>query len=232
MASGPITSWQINGEKMETVIDLIFWDSKITADSDSSHKIKRRLLLGRKAMTNLESLLKSRDITLLTKVCILKATVFPVIMYNRCENWTIKKAEHWKVDAFELWYWRRLLRVPWTARRWCWERLMVGGDGDDRGWYGWMASLTQWTWVWVNSGSWWWTGRPGMLQSMGSQRVGHSWATELNWPLYYNWDQTLSPLCLLAFCISSFLICHFMFFVHFSIRLVIFFLTDFWELPV
>ena len=94
MASGPITSWQINGEKMETVIDLIFWDSKITADSDSSHKIKRRLLLGRKAMTNLESLLKSRDITLLTKVCILKAMVFPVIMYNRCENWTIKKAEH------------------------------------------------------------------------------------------------------------------------------------------
>ena len=94
MASGPINSWQINGEKMETVTDLIFGTPKITADSDSSHKIKRHLLLGRKAMTNLESLLKSRDITFLTKVCILKAMVFPVIMYNRCENWTIKKAEH------------------------------------------------------------------------------------------------------------------------------------------
>ena len=137
-------------------------------------------------------------------------------------SWTIKKAEHWIIDAFELWCWRRLLRVPWTKRRsnqfilkeispgcsleglmlklklqyfghlmqknwliwkrpWYWERLKVGGEGDNRGWDGWMASPTQWTWVWVNSGSWWWTGRPSVLQSMGSQRVGHDWATDLIW---------------------------------------------------
>ena len=146
--------------------------------------------------------------------------VFPVVMYG-CENWTVKKAEHWRIDAFELWCWRRLLRVPWTARRssqsilkeinpgcslegmmlklklqyfdtsceelthwkrpWCWEGLGAGGEGDDRGWDGWMASFTWCTWVWVNSGSWWWTGRPGMLQFMGSQRVRYDWATELNW---------------------------------------------------
>ena len=139
---------------------------------------------------------------------------------NGCESWTIKKAEHWRIDAFELWCWRRLLRVPWTARRsnqsilkeispghsleglmlklkvqdfghlmwsthlkrpWFWERLRAGGEGDDRGWDGWMASPTQWKWVWVNSRSWWWTGRPGVLQSMGSQRVGRDWATELYW---------------------------------------------------
>ena len=141
--------------------------------------------------------------------------VFPVVMYG-CESWTIKKAECRRIDAFELWCWRRLLRVPWTARRpdqsvlneysledwcwrwnsntlatwckqlthwkrpWCWERFRAGGEGDDRGWDGWMASPTQRTWVWVNSGSWWWTGRPGMLWFMGSQRVGHNWATELN----------------------------------------------------
>ena len=137
-----------------------------------------------------------------------------------------KESEHWRIDAFELWCWRRLLRVPWTARRsnqsilkeispeysleglmlklnlqyfgylmqrtdsfektWCWERLKVGGEGVNRGWDGWMASPTQWTWVWVNSGSWWWTGRPGMLQSKKSQRVGHDWATELNWTLLYS----------------------------------------------
>ena len=114
MASGPITSWQINGETMEIVRD--FLDSKITADGDCSHEIKRCLLLGRKAMTNLDSILKSRDITLSTKVLLVKAMVFPVVMYG-CENWTIKKAEHQKIDAFELWCWRRLLRVPWTARR-------------------------------------------------------------------------------------------------------------------
>ena len=141
-------------------------------------------------------------------------------MYG-CESWTIKKAEHRRIDAFELWCWRRLLRVPWTARKsnqsilkevspeysleglrlkwnfntsatwceelahwkrpWCWERLKAGGEGDDRGWAGWMASPTQWTWVWASSGSWWWTGRPGMLQSMRSQRVGQDWATELIW---------------------------------------------------
>ena len=157
-------------------------------------------------MTNLGSILKSRDITLPTKVHLVKTMIFPVVMYG-CESWTKKKAEHWRIDAFELWCWRRLLRVPFTARRsnqsilkeispeysleglmlklklqyfghlmqrpWCWERLRAGGEGDDRGWDGWMASPTQWTWVWVNSGSWWWTGRPGMLQSMGSQRAGH-----------------------------------------------------------
>ena len=115
MASGPITSWQIDGETMETVADFIFWGSKITADGDCSHEIKRCLLLGRKVMTNLDSILKSIDITLSTKVHLVKAMVF-LVMYE-CESWTIKKAEHQRIDAFELWCWRRLLRVPWTARR-------------------------------------------------------------------------------------------------------------------
>ena len=115
MVSGPITSWQM-GEKVEAVTDFIFLGTKITADSDCSHEVKRCLLLERKAMTKLDSLLKSRDITLPTKVCIVKAMVFPVVMYG-CESWTIKKAEHQQIDAFELWCWRRLLRVPWTARR-------------------------------------------------------------------------------------------------------------------
>ena len=160
-------------------------------------------------MTNPESILKSRDITLPTKVRLVKAMVFPVVMYG-CESWTVEKAECW-IDAFELWCWRRLLRVPWTARRsvlgvhwkdwcwswnsstlatwceelthlkrsWCWERLRAGGE-DDRGWDDWMASLTQWTWVCVNSRSLWWTGRPGVLRSTGSQRVRHDWVTELN----------------------------------------------------
>ena len=113
MASGPITSWQIDGE---TVADFTFWGSKITADGDCSHEIKRCLLLGRKVMTNLDSILKSRDITLPIKVHLVKAMVFPVVMYG-CESWTMKKAEHRRIDAFELWCWRRLLRVPWTARR-------------------------------------------------------------------------------------------------------------------
>ena len=113
MASGPITSWEIDGE---TVSGFIFGGSKITVDGDCSHEIKRCLLLGRKVMTNLDSILKSRDITLSTKVCIVKALVFPVVMYG-CESWTIKKAECWRIDAFELWCWRRHLRVPWTARR-------------------------------------------------------------------------------------------------------------------
>ena len=168
----------------------------------------------------IDSILKSRDITLPTKVRLVKAVVFPVVMYG-CESWTIKKAEHQTIDAFELWCWIRLLRVPWTARRsnqsilkeispgcasvglmlklklqyfghLMWradsfektlmlERLKVGGEGDDRGWDGWMASLTQGTWVCINSRSRWWTGRPGVLWSMGSQRVRHDWATELNW---------------------------------------------------
>ena len=203
MASGPITSWQIDGETVKTVADFIFGGSKITADGDCSHEIKRCLLLGRKVVTNLDNILKSRDITLSTKVRLVKAMVFPVVMY-RCENWTIKKAEHRRIDAFELWCWRRLLRVPWTAKRsilgvhwkdwcwswnsrilatwyeelthwkrpWCWERLREGGEGDDREWDGWMASPTQWIWVWVDSGSWWWIGRPGVLRFMGLQRVG------------------------------------------------------------
>ena len=220
MASGAITSWQIDGETVETVADFICLGSKITADGDCSHEIKRHLLLGRKVMTNLDSILKSREITWSTKVCLVKAIVFLVVMYG-CESWTVKKAECQIIDAFEPWCWRRLLRVPWTARRsnqsilkeispeysleglmlklkaqyfghlmqrtdslektWCWERLGAGREGDDRGWDGSMASLTRWTWVSVNSGSWWWTGRPGMLRFMGSQRVGHDWATELNW---------------------------------------------------
>ena len=171
-------------------------------------------------MTNLDSILKSRDITLPAKIHLVKAMIFPVVTYG-CESWTIKKAESQRTDAFELWYWRRVLRVPWTARRsnqsilkeispeysleglmlklklqyfghrceelthlkrpWCWERLRAGGEGDDREWDGWMAPPTQWTCIWVNSRSWWWTGRPGVLQSMGSQRVRHDWATELSW---------------------------------------------------
>ena len=116
MTSGPITPWQIDGETVETVTDFIFLGSKITADGDCRREIKRCLLLGRKVMTNLDSILKSRDITLPTKVCLVKAMVFPVVMYG-CESWTVKKAEHRRIDAFELWCWRRLLRVPWTARR-------------------------------------------------------------------------------------------------------------------
>ena len=216
----PITSWEIDGKIVETVSDFIFLGYKITADGNCSHKIKRCLLLGRKVMTNLDSILKSGDITLPTKVHLVKAVVFPVVMYG-CESWTGKKAEHWRIDAFELWCWRRLLRVPWTAGRsnqsilkeispgvhwkewcwswnastlatsceeltcwkrpWCWEELGAGGEGDDRGWDGWMASPSWWTWVWVNSMSLWWTGRPGMLRFMGSQRVRHDWGAELNW---------------------------------------------------
>ena len=116
MASGSITSWQIDGETMETVTDFILLGSKITADDDCSHEIKRHLPLGRKAMTNLDSILKSRDITLLTKVHLVKAMVFPVVMYG-CESWAMKKAECQRIDAFELWCWRRLLRFPWNARR-------------------------------------------------------------------------------------------------------------------
>ena len=196
------------------VSDFIFLGSKITANGDCSHEIKRCLLLGRKVMTTLGSIFKSRDITLPTEVRLVKAMVFPVVMYG-CESWTVKKAEHRTTAAFELWCWRRLLRVPWTAKRsnqsilkeispgcsfeglmlklklqysceelthwkrlWCWEGLGAGGEGDDRGWDGWMASLTRWTWVWVNSGSWWWTGRPGVLRFMGSQR---DMTERLNW---------------------------------------------------
>ena len=116
MASGPITSWEIDGETVETVSDFIFWGSKITGDGDCSHEIKRRLLLGRKVMINPDNILKSRNSTLPTKIHLVKAVVFPVVMYG-CESWTVKKAECRRIDAFELWCWRRLLRVPWTARR-------------------------------------------------------------------------------------------------------------------
>ena len=116
MASGPITFWQIDGETMKRVTDFIFLGSKITADGDCSHEIKRHLLLGRKVMTNLDSILKSRDINLPTKVYLVKAMVFPVVMYG-CESWTVKKAEHWRIGPFGLWFWKRLFRVPWTAKR-------------------------------------------------------------------------------------------------------------------
>ena len=197
----------------------VFLGFKITADSDCSHEIKRCLLLGRIVVTNLDSILKSRDIALPTKVHLVKAMVFLVVMYG-CDSWMVKKAEHQRIDAFEMWCWRRLLRVPWTERRFnqsipkeispgcslealmlklklqyfghlMWRADSLGktlilwkiegeGEGDDRGWDGWMASSTQWTWVWVGSGSWWWTGMPGVPWSMGSQRVRHDWATELN----------------------------------------------------
>ena len=173
-------------------------------------------------MTNLDSIFKSRDITLPTKVRLVKPMVFPVVMYG-CESWTVKKAECWRIDAFELWCWRRLESPldckeiqpvhcegdqPWDffgrndakaetpvlwpphgkswliGRLWCWEGLGAGEEGDDREWDCWIASLSQWTWVWVNSGSWWWTGRPGVLRCMGSQRVRHDWATELNWACF------------------------------------------------
>ena len=190
-----------------------------------------RFLSRKLRAASLDSIFKRRDITLPTKVHLVKAMVFPVVMHG-CESWTIKEVECPRIDTFGLWCWRRLLRVPWTAKRssqsilkeispgcsleglmlklklqlfghlmwrtdslkrsWCWERLKAGGEGEDRGWDGWMASPTQWTWVWVNSGSWWWTGRPGVLQSMGSQRVGHDWATELNW----NWGHYIRDLAL------------------------------------
>ena len=178
------------------------------------------LALWRKSYEQPRQHIIKKRLTLPTKVHLVKAMVLPVVMYG-CESWTVKKAERQRTDAFELWCWRRLLRVPWTARRsdqsilkeispgislermmlklklqyfghlmrrvdsleriWCLEGLGARGEGDDRGWDGWMASLTRWIGVWVNSGSWWWTGRPGVLQFMGSQRVGHDWGTELNW---------------------------------------------------
>ena len=170
-------------------------------------------------MTKLDSILKSWDITLPTKFHLVKTMVFPEVMYEY-ESWTVKKAESLRINAFALWCWRRLMKVPWTARRsnqsilreinpdihwkdWCWSwnfntlaiwcedlthwkrpccwEMLKAGEGDNRGWDGWMALLTPWAWVWVNSGSWWWTGRPGMLLSMGSQRVGHNWVTILSW---------------------------------------------------
>ena len=203
---------------------LYFWGLQNHCSDDCSHEIKRRFLLERKAMTNLDSILKSRDITLPTTVCLVKAMVFPVVMYG-CESWTIKKAEHeelmllnygvgedsweslgqwgdptspsWRKSVLNIhwkdwcWSWNSNTLANWCEelthwkRPWCWERLKAGGDGDDRGWDGWMASPTQRTWVWATLGSWWWTGKPGVLQSMVLQRVGHDWATELNW-IFHN----------------------------------------------
>ena len=202
----------------------------ITADGDCIHELKRCLLLGRKVMTNLDSILKSRDITLSTRVCLVKAMVFPVVVYG-CKRWTMKKAECWRIDAFELWCWRRLLRVPWTARRsnqsilkeirpgcsleglmlklklqyfghlmWRADSLektlmlgqIEGRRRRERQRIRWLDGITD-LWVWVNSGSWWWTGRPGILQSMGSQRVGHNWATELNWTLVFSMGEKIIP---------------------------------------
>ena len=188
--SSSITSWQIDRETMGTVTDFLFLGYKITSDGDCSHESKR-CVLERKAMTNIDIILKSRDITLPTKVYLVKVLVFPLVI-NRCESWIIKKDECQRIDAFELWCWIRLLRVSWTARRsnqwvlkevldihwkvwcwgwssntlatwceelthwktsWCWERLNAGGEGDNRGWDAWMASLTQWTRVWLSSES-------------------------------------------------------------------------------
>ena len=235
MASGPITSWQIDGETMETVRDyfpglqnhcrwwLQAWNLKTLALWEKSYDQPGwRIQKQRHYFANKGSSSQSYG--------------FPVVMYE-CESWTVKKAECRRIDAFELWCWRRLLRVPWTARRsnqsilkeispgislegmmlklklqyfghlmwradslkrlWCWEGLGAGGEGDDRGWDGRMASLTWWTWVWVGTGSWWWTGKPGVLQSMGSQRVRHNLASE-----QLSLCITFRALCVCAFFFS------------------------------
>ena len=201
-------------ETMETVRDFIILGSKITADGDCSHEIKRCLLLGRKNITNLDSVLKSRDLTLLTNVHLVKANGFSS---SHVWVWELDYKESWAPKNWCFWTvvlertlespldWKEIQPVNPTGNQswifmgrtdaeaetpilwppdvknwlWCWERLRAGGEGDDRGWDGWMASWTQWTWVWVISGSWWWTGRPCVLQSMWSQRVGHDWATDL-----------------------------------------------------
>ena len=219
MVAGPITSCLVDGE---TVTDFILGGSKITADSDCSSEFKRHLLLGRKSMPILDSILKSRDITLSTKVCLVKAMVFPVVIYG-CESWIAKKAEHWRIDAFELWCWRKLLRVPWAARRsnqsipkeispgCSLEGLMLklklqyfghlmrkadsfekapmlgkiesGRRRDDKEWGGWMASLTRWTWVWVNPGIWRWETRHAAVHGVASSWTRLSDWTELSWML-------------------------------------------------
>ena len=206
------------GETVETVADFILGGSKITADGDGSQEIKRHLLLGRKVMTHLDSILKSRDITLPTKVHLVKGMVFPV-MYG-CESWTIKKAESWRIDAFELWFWGRLLRVPWTARRrnqslslpsnvigrtYFKAESPILWPPDAKSWITWKDPDARKDWRQEKGGqrmrrldgitdsmkmnlgkvgSWWWTGRLSMLPSIGSQRVGHDWATKQNWTEY------------------------------------------------
>ena len=201
------------GNKWGNSVRLYFGGSKITEDGDCCHEIKRHLLLGSKVMTNLDSVFKSRNITLQIKAHLVKAMVFLVVMYGcelDCEeSLALKKWCFWTVvleqtlesplDCKEI---QLVLGVPWKdwcwswnsntlatscewlthwKRPWCWKGLEAGGEGDDRGWDGWMASLTRWIWVWVNSGSWWWTGRHGVLRFMESQGVGHDWATEMNW---------------------------------------------------
>ena len=211
MASGPTTSWEIDGETVERVSDFILWGSKITADGDCSHEIKRYLFLGRKVMTNLDSILKSRDITLLTKVRLVKAMVFPVVMYG-CESWAVKKDEHRRIDAFQLWCWRRLLWVPWTARRSNQSILKEISPGCSL--EGLMLKLklqyfghfmrrvdslektdAGWDWGQEKKGTTenemvWWHHRldghefewtPGVADGQGSQRVRPNWVTELNW---------------------------------------------------
>ena len=208
---------------METMTGFIFLGFQTTIDGNCSHEIKRCLLLGIKAMTSLDSILKSRDIILLMKVCLFKAMVFLVVMYG-CESWIIKKSEHWRIDAFELWCWRRPLRVPWTARRsnqfvlkeispeyslkglmlklklsyfghliWITDSLekplilgkIEGGRRSGRQKIRRFEGVTNsMAWIWASSGSWWWTGKPGAMQSMWSQSVGQDWVTELTWYIY------------------------------------------------
>ena len=205
MALGPITSWQIDGETMETVTDFIFLGSRITADGDCSHEIKRCLLLVRKTMTNLDSILKSRNIALPTKVHLVKALVFPVVMLwelVHIESWALKNWCFWTVvlektpesplDSKEIkpvnWKdWSRSFNTLATwyeelthwKRPWYWERLKAGGEGDNRGWDGWMASRTQWTWVWASSGSWWWIGKPSCYSPWSCKELGTT--EQLNW---------------------------------------------------
>ena len=215
MASGPVTSWEIDGETVETVTNFIFVGSKITADVDYSHEIKRCLLLGRKDMTNLDSILKSRDIAdkgPSSQSCGFLSRHVWMWELDDKESWALKNWCFWTVmlektlespldckesqpvhpkgDQSQIfigrtgWSWNANTLATWCEelthwkRPWCWERLKMG-EGDDRGWDDWMASLTRWMWVWVDSECWWWTGRPGVLQSMGSQRVRHDWAMEV-----------------------------------------------------
>ena len=241
MASGPITSWQIGGE---TVVDFIFLGSKITADGDCSHEIKRCLLLGRKVMTNRGSILKQRH-HFTKKGLSIQSYGFSsshVWMWelNYTESWAPKNWCFWTMMLektlesplnskeiqsvilkeispgcsleglmlkLKLQYFGHLMwRADYWKWPWCWERLNAGGEGDDRGWDGRMAALTQWTWVWVNSTSWWWTGKPGVLQSIGSQRVGHDWVTELNWTDINITSWMKSVVCIIQgvcpFCLS------------------------------
>ena len=191
MASDPIASWQIDGETVEIVVDFIFLGSKITEDGDCSHEIKRHLLLGRKAMTNLDSILKSRDITLPTKVHVDVAMVFPVVIYW-CESWTIKKVERWRTDAFELWCWRRLLRVPWTARRSNQFILKEISPG---------CSWKDWCWSWnSNALATWWEEltvlkRPWEGLGVGGEDDNREWDGWMASPTRWTWIWVSSLCC-------------------------------------